>query len=408
MSGVHSRGALAAAFLFVLCAFAGAVQAADFRIVAPLRGLIRADTGAGYNLFGPPNISGDFVVFTTRSGPADGIWSYQISTKRIRKLAGFETRAPGGRGRFTAFGNAGSLYPTSVGGDTVVFFARDLDNTLGVYTVGVRGGAVSLIASTTMDVPGGTGPFRELRHASTNGKVVAFYGLTQESATGVFRANVDGTQLRTIIDASKRQLDARTPTGPNPKYYGLFAQTAVGRTEVNFYASGLFDPVSGPNAIFRARGFADLADNMTNLDGGAPAAHVRINGFSAAVGSSRIAIAADEPGTGHYGIFKVDSLNETTAYVTLQDNAPGAGGPFTNLYGFGLDDTGLAFTGTFNDSETRQNVYFVAKPGAKIQRVASGTTYYLPYVGDRSVSEGRIVFTEGVNSTDTFFLATPR
>jgi len=67
-------------------------------------------------------------------------------------------------------------------------------------------------------------------------------------------------------------------------------------------ASGLFDPVSGPNALFRVNsGFNDIADNMTKLQSGQTSAHVRIGLFSTAVGSSATAFGADEPGTGYAG-----------------------------------------------------------------------------------------------------------
>lgn len=409
MFGIHLRGAFAGALLVLGSLAASAAQAVDYKIIAPLRGLIRADTGAGYNLFGPPNISGDFVVFTSRSGPPDGVWSYQISNRRIRKLVGFERAVPGGRGKFTAFGAANTVYPTTVGGDVVVFFGRDADNAIGIYTINVLGGPITKIASAKTDVPGGTGPFKEIRYGSTNGSIVAFYGLTQENSTAIFKANVDGTGLETVIDGAVTQLDARTQTGVSPDYFGLFSKTGVGVRDISFYAGGLFDPSSGANAIFRARGFSDLADNVTSLEGGTDGTHVRISDFSAAANSSRIAIAADEPNTGYYGIFRIENVDFASAFVTLSMIPPGASKPFTNFLTFGLDLSGLAFTATYTrGGANRQDVFFTPKPGGQISLVASGAKYYLPYVGDRSVDAGRVVFTEGTNFADTFFLATPQ
>jgi hypothetical protein len=405
-------GAALGVAVLALAGLAGATEAANYKIIAPLKGKSRPDLPCciGYNLFGPPNISGDFVVFTTRSGPADGIWSYQISSKKIRKLAGLETKIPGGKGKFAEFGYSTSPFPTTIGGETVAFFGWDKDRVYGVYTVSVRGGPVSLIASTRTAMPGGGGRiFKDLRYASTNGDIVAFYGLSPQSTTGIFRAKVDGTGLKTVIDAADTLLDARGPSGPAKDYFGLYTQPTVGKSSVQFYASGLFDPVSGANAVFRqSGGFVDLVDNMTKLDGGGKGQHARIGVASAAEGSSEIAVAADNPGTGFAGLFKVKNIDETAAFATTKMQPPGIPSRFVVFNGFGLDVSGLAFTASYVDAGTqRQDVFFADKPGGTIRRVARGADYYLPYVGDRSISQGRIVFTEGTNFADTFFLATP-
>jgi hypothetical protein len=393
-----------------------AAQAIDFKTIAPLKGLCRADIMdpcTPYNLFGPPVISGDFVVWTNRAGPADGIWSYQISNKKIRKLVGFETKVPGGAGKFTSFGNPGSDFPTTIGGETAAFFGRDQDNVLGVYAVSVRGGKVSRIADTRMAVPGGDGRlFTDLRFASTNGKVVAFYGLGANNATGIFRAKVDGSALRAVIDSTDTQLDARTPSGPSPDYFGLFTRPNVGKRFVNFYAGGLFDPVSGPNATFRADGgFIDIVDNLTKLQGGTTGAHVRTGVISADEQSDDIAVAADQPSTGYAGIFKAENLDKALAFVTTKSKVPGETVNMYGFFGFGLDPSGLAFTANYlpPDGGSPTAVFFVDKPGGKILTVAkNGPSYYLPYLGDRSISNGVIAFTEGYNGVDTFYLATPK
>ena len=409
--------------LGVLCAtaFATGSQAAGYTITAPLKGLCRPDMPpepcTPFNLFGPPSISGDFVVWTNRAGPADGVWSYQISNRKIRKLVGLGAKAPGGKGRFTAFGNTGSEYPTLIGGETVVFFGRDKDNTIGVYTTSVRGGGVTLIANAKTPIPNGGGKlFQDLRWASTNGTIVAFSAIDADGATGVFRAKVDGTDLKTVIWSARTLLDARTPSGPAKGYFSYFSRPLVGKKFVQFYTSGLFDPVSGANAIFRANdGFIDLIDNMTGLDGGTSGQHVRNSIASAAETTGDLAVLSDEPGTGFTGIFRPKTMDATAAFVTTATKVPGKTTTFqtfvNNGYGpgFGYDVSGLAFTALYMDAEgNHQDLFFTPKPGAKVVRVASGKTYYLPYVGDRSVSGGRIVFTEGFNSIDTFYLATPK
>ena len=420
MIRMFRTGALAA--LAVFSAFtANAVQAADFKIVAPLKGLCRIDvpaTCAPYNLLGPPSISGDFVVWTNRAGPADGIWTYQISNKRIRKLAGFETKAPGGKGKFIAFGNTGSEYPTMIGGETVVFSARDADNAIGLYASNVRGGGVNLIANAKTPIPGGGGLlFRDVRWGSTNGETIAFFGDDANGATGVFKANIDGSGLKTLIYSAKTTLDARSPSGPAKGYFTYFTRPLVGKKFLQFYTSGLFDPVSGANAWFRANdGFIDLIDNMTRLEGGAKDVHVRNGNGSADETSGDIVVNSDIPATGFSGIFKPVTLDTTKAFVTSDMKVPGYATKFHTFVnngsgpGFGYDASGLAFTAFYIDpqSNNHQDLFYVAKPGAPVVRVADGKDYYLPYVGDRSISGGRIAFTEGYNGVDTFYIATPK
>ena len=409
--------------LGVVCAtgFATGSQAAGFTTTAPLRGLCRPDLPPDpcvpFNLFGPPSISGDFVVWTNRRGPADGIWSYQISNRKIRKLAGLGAKVPGGRGRFTGFGSTGSEYPTLIGGETVVFFGRDKDNTIGVYTSSVRGGGVTMIANGQTPIPNGGGKlFKDLRWGSTNGTTVAFQGVDGDGETGIFKARIDGTELKTVIYSARTRLDARTPTGTAPGYYGSYSRPLVGAKFTQFYTSGLFDPFSGANAIFRANGgFVDLIDHLTQLDGGPTNQHVRIDTASAAETTNDLAVYADQPNTGFSGIFRSKTVDTTAAFVTSATKVPGVAANFSTFVsndygpGFGYDQSGLAFTGSYLDAgDGRQDVFFASNPGGKIVRVASGKTYYLPYVGDRSVSRGVIAFTERYNSVDTFYLATPK
>ena len=49
----------------------------------------------------------------------------------------------------------------------------------------------------------------------------------------------------------------------------------------------------------------------------------------------------------------------------------------------------------------------MAAPGQPVVRIAAGSKYYLPVVGDRSVSQGEIVFMEESNYADTVFVAVP-
>jgi len=385
--------------------------AASYKVTAPLKGMNRPDLPCctPIYLLGPPVISGDYVVFTSRNGPADGIWSWRISKGKLKKLAGFETKAPGGSGNFTAFGANGSEFPTTIGGGTAVFYARDAKNAIGLYSVSVNGGTITRIASTKTAAPELGEKFNDIRGASTNGKTVAFWGNVPEGVAGIYQAGIDGKDLTKVIN-DLEPLDARSPNGPVEDYFGIFSQPKVGKAYVQFYTNGLFDPVSGPNAIFRAKGgFTDIADNMTTLQGGGDEEHVRIGLFSASTGSGAVAFAADEPNTGYAGLFKVKNMDSALMFVSTDTTVPGKSVPFATFLGFGYDESGLAFTATYvEDEQAVQSVYVIDKPGGTPVRVANGDKYYLPAVGDRSISGGRIVFWETSNGADTFYLATPK
>jgi hypothetical protein len=394
----------------LLTAFVVSAKADGFRIVRLVNGMNRPDLPCPpctpFYIFYTPVISGDRVAFLSRNGPPDGVWSGDINTRALTKLAGLNTPVPGGSGNFSAF-YGGSVYPITIGGTYVAFFGADGAGVLGLYTVPVTGGAVRKIATTNTIAPDGT-EFTDLRFASLNGPTVVFWGRTPDHIDGIYRATRLGTQLQTVIDSDDR-LDARTPAGPLVDYFSGFPRAVIGRgSNIAFYAGGLFDPVSGPNAIFRST-LVDIADNMTGLQGRPDNSHVRIGNFSAAVGSAAIAFFADQPNNGFQGLFKVRGKFIADAFVTNQTVAPPTARKFSTFYGFGYDDTGLAFTGIHPiiGSTVDQSVYFVAAPGQPVVKVAAGHNYYLPMVGDRSVSQGRIVFMEGSNYADTVFVAVP-
>jgi len=405
-------GVLAQLLLTIaMFALPSAAMAAGYTIIAPLKGKTRPDLppGTPFYLWTTPSISGDYVVFTSRNGPPDGVWSYHIPTKKLRKLAGLDTKVPGGKGKFKTISDPGNDFLTTVGGSTVVFFGRDQDNVLGIYAVPVEGGEIARIVSTNMNVPGTTEKFNDLRTAATNGTTVVFWGNRPSNVSGIYQAPISGTSRKKVIDG-KQPLDARTLNGPSVDYYGLYTRPTIGKTYIQFSAGGLFDPVTGPNALFRANnGFNDIADNMTKLEGGTAKQHVRISGSSAAVGSSAMAFIADEPNTGYIGLFKIKNLNNAEVFVSTKTDVPGKPRKFAQFYGFGYDTSGLAFTATYKTTTgVNQSVWFVAAPGDKPVHIASSDDYYLPIVGDRSVSNGRIVFSEATNYAETFYLATPK
>lgn len=399
---------LSAALL--LTTFAATAKAEGYRIVKLVNGMNRPDLPCPpctpFYIYYTPVISGDRVAFLSRNGPPDGVWSADINTRALTKLVGLNTPVPGGTGNFSAFG-----YPEhrlTIGGGYVAFFGIDGAGILGLYTVPVTGGPVRKVVNTNTVAPDGT-EFTDLQRPSLNGPTVVFWGRTPNHIGGIYRATRLGTQLQTVIDSDDR-LDARTPAGPLVDYFSGFTRAVIGSANnIFFSASGLFDPVSGPNAIFRAADRLDIADNMTRLQGRPDNSHVRISSFSAAVGSAAVAFHADQPNNGFQGLFKVRSKFVADAFATTKSLAPPTNRKFQSFAGFGYDGTGLAFTGTHATAVNTvdQSVYFVSAPGQPIVRIAAGRNYYFPMVGDRSVSQGRIVFMEGSNFADTVFVAVP-
>jgi hypothetical protein len=386
---------------------ASSARADDFNIIKIFDTINRPDLPCcvPFYLFYTPVISGDRVAFLSRNGPPDGVWSANIETKALTKLVGFETRVPGGTGKFKIFYGNGDLSLT-IGGGTVAFFGADQADVWGLFTVPVDGGSVKRIAAINTISPDGA-IFTDIRHPSTNGGKIVFSGHTANHFSGIYQASVNGRNLETVID-DDTTLDARTPSGPAEDYFGFYSSPVIGKRYVDFYASGLFDPVSGANAIFRAKdGFLDIADNLTHLPRGTDD-HVRILSFSADIQSSDIAFRADQPVTGYTGIFRSKNMDASAAFVTTKDRVPGLSRKFTGLLAFSYDASGIAFVGTHATSTgSDQSIYFVPAPGQPVVKVAGGSAYYFPTLGDRSISDGRIVFMDGSNFADKLYVAEP-
>ena len=381
--------------------------AAGYSIVKLVNGIDRPDLPCcvHFYIFYTPVISGGKVAFLSRNAGVDGVWSGDIASHALTKLAGFETNAPGGGGKFTAF-YGGTDTPLSIGGNTVTFFASDSGGHFGIYSVPVTGGPVRRVATTATLAPDGQ-PFQDLRRATTNGGFVAFNGRTSLHSSGIYKATIAGGQLTTLID-SDTHLDARDPSGTLSGYYFAYGRPVYAKTAIHFLATGLFDPVDGPNAIMRGSG-VDEADNLTHLQS-LPFSHVRVLAFSAAALSNSFGFLADEPSAGYVsGVFKGQGANFAIKFATTLDNAPGTNRKFQTFEALSYDDSGAAFVATrlTATGTTDRSIYFSPSPGQPVQRVASGTKYYLPTIGDRALNAGKIVFMDGSSYADTVYVAVP-
>lgn len=413
MSRLDCLWRFATAFLLSLSigilALASPAAAAGYKILKLVNGINRPDLPCctPFYIYYYPVISGGKVVFLSRNGPPDGVWSGDIATGTLTKLVGLETKVPGGVGKFTIFYGSTET-PLSIGGGIVTFFGADEADTVGIYTVPVAGGAIRRVATTLTIAPDGQ-HFTELRRAATNGKQVTFQALTSlHNSWGVYRAAIGGQGLTTVIN-SDTTLDARDTSGPVPDYYSTYAAPVYGLSSILFVATGLFDPVSGPNAVFRgnAATAVDMADNLTKLQG-LVASHVRIDFLSAAEGSNDFGFIADEPALGRAGVFKGRSANYALKYATTLDTAPGTTRKYSTFLAMSYDDSGVVFSATRPvGSSTDQSIYFCPAPGQPVVRVASGAVYYLPSIGNRSLSNGKIVFMDGSNFADTVYVAVP-
>ena len=192
-------------------------------------------------------------------------------------------------------------------------------------------------------------------------------------------------------------------------YFNVFGRPVMlNGSSLAFGAGGLFDPVSGANAIFRSPETTPIADNLTALAGRPDTTHVRITNHSSGIGTGEVAFLADQPNNGFSGIFKAGNPDSAPAYVTTNAFVPGTTRKFTSFGGFGHDASGVAFTG-FSPvtSGTETSVNFLAGLGQPVERIAASPEYYFPIVGDRSVSQGRVVFMENSNYAATVFVAVP-
>ena len=383
-------------------------EASDFRIVRLIDGMNRPDLACctPFYIFYTPVIEGDRVAFLSRNGPPDGVWSANITTRALTKLVGLNTPVPGGTGNFTTF-YIDSDKRLTIGGGRVAFFAADAAGKLGLFVVSVNGGAITRIATTETIAPDGV-VFTGLSNASLNDQYIAFQGSTSLHQYGVYRSSVAGAGLVTVMDTDD-QLDARTTSGTAEDYFNIFGRPLMlTGSNLAFGASGLFDPISGANAIFRSGEGTPIADNLTVLAGRPDDSHVRINNYSSGIGTGDVAFLADQPNNGFSGIFSAGNPAAAPAFVTTNAFVPDTARKFSSFQGFAHDASGVAFTGLSPvPSGTEWSVNLVAAAGQVVQRIAASPEYYFPLVGERSVSQGKVVFMENSNFADTVFVAVP-
>jgi len=373
--------------------------------------------GIPWYVFGPPSIDGTNIVFLTANAQVfatlDGIWGIDTSKSLTPvQLAGLTTPVPGGSGNFTGFGIPGNSTPTIANG-TAVFYGTDSSGLPGIFAMPAGGGTISKIVTTATAAPDG-GTFTQVGSATTNGKLVAFYGQTSAGHSGIYQSSTTGHGLKTLINntttlAARDGGDVPCPgnEGLDPNYFGAYTSPVASKSRVSFFATGIGDPSLYPNAIFDAVKtiYNNTADNCSSLTGDTNPNHVQITGYSADRLSNVVAFAAHD---GSYaGIFATTGSNMKLerAYATTSTAVPGAGDDFTSFSGFALDKSGLGFVG--NDATNGYSLYITAAARRPISVVALASQYGNIVLGDRSVSQGRMVFYTGSIFSNAIWLAAP-
>jgi uncharacterized protein (TIGR03437 family) len=219
---------------------------------------IQRPDGVGFfSPVGNPSLEGNNLVFfsqTPTTGIVDSLWVQNTATGAFIKLAGTSTAAPGGSGNFSGFsyGPKDQLEPELRNG-TVIFYGVDSASVLGLYTVPVAGGAVSLIARTGGTCPSG-GTFTSLslqsfdeNYSIDSGKVLFNAQCSATGGYGLYAANVDGTGLATVINPT-----LLIPYAPRMITYGGWQNAPLSNGATAILGTTVNDPSRGPNAIYAA------------------------------------------------------------------------------------------------------------------------------------------------------------
>jgi len=368
---------------------------------------LRPDTSQPFDIESAPVIDGDYVVFSTMDCcSVDAVWSINIKTKQIVKLAGTDTPVPHGQGTFENF----NFTAPTVGGELVAFSAN---NGNGIYTVPTKGGRIHRVIASRMKSPEGD-RFENFYGVSLNGAQVAFSALTDHGHHGIYQASVTGDGLVVLAnEKDKLATRKRCSFEPGSRLFN-FDNPVIGANVVAYNATGSGQPNNDPSGVASA-GIL-IADNLTRLPQDfADCPHLEFGRLSAPVQSDQVAFSAldvdaHDPNTGiaFQGIFIANGADKkATRLVTNAMKSPVNRQPFGVFSGFGFDQSGLAFTAT--ELLGGQGVFFLAGPGDNIVNIAHDTDFHSPVVGDRSVSGGVVTFASNptTGSGNSIWVATP-
>ena len=212
-----------------------------------------------------PSTDGKYVVWSEEAGDFS-IWSADLGTLRLTRLADMSTPVPGGSGNFSAFTQIGggpyAGFNIIVRNGTAVFTGTDSAGE-GLYSVPVTGGTIKRIVNYNVTMPNGA-KFGAAGHAvyafgvNDNGAVVFTGEPSGNAADGtaladsVYTAGLDGSNLVTIADEDHLFTNPLQAPGGINSCVMNFGTVAIGNNSVVFAGAGssfwgIYSlPVGGP------------------------------------------------------------------------------------------------------------------------------------------------------------------
>jgi len=377
-------------------------------------------------------IDGDDVVFRSlndgfRTG-FDSIWTIKADGSGLRKLIGKNRLAPGGVGRFSAFGpNNGGDFTTSplLRNGRVVFFGNDSNPDLGLrgvgglYSIRLSDGTLKRIANynTTNPSTGGfkfgqfsNGGSRQVCHNSYafNGSKVFFAAATfgNNDPAGVYQAAFDGRGLSKVRD--NNDPDTSFPFFQPKNFYGptLGVNPLNGVALYGYAGSNVFSPQAlypgypgNSHLLVRAD---NLPGDPSPEDGGSAFSDFLFDGRTAVFFAEAFTVS----GRDYYGIFsRPGTAGPIRKIVSNLNKLPGIAQCPVNVIGNFVADAGRVFffANTTNCDGLTANGrmgIFMAKDN-KIQRIVSTGTplgdgssvvEVMNELGPGSVQGNRLVF----------------
>jgi uncharacterized protein (TIGR03437 family) len=251
------------ALLFLLVNTPGFLRAQNFLFTKIIDDATKRPDGLG--LFTNPHgvsTDGKYVVWNEQGGDLS-IWSADLSTLALTRLANNTTAVPGGTGNFTGFGQIGggpyAGFHMVVRNGTAVFSGVDSTGQ-GLYSVPAAGGGLRRVVNYNSTLPNGSkigspGNFIYTFGLSDNGSVVGIAGLaTGDPNSSVYTAGVDGSNLTLIADDIHRFRNPLQNPGPINSCVRIFGGgVAVSNDRVFYFANnggsfwGLYgQSVAGP------------------------------------------------------------------------------------------------------------------------------------------------------------------
>ncbi len=199
-----------------------------------------------------PSTDGRYVVFVDQGGPNESLWSVDLTTLRMNRLADLSTPVPGGSGNFTAFTQIGggpyAGFNAIVRNGAVVFAGSDASGN-GLYSMPASGGPITRIVNYNVTLPNGgrlgsPGHYIYSFGVNDNG-VVEFNGLAAGNASdntalgnSIYSASLDGSNVKLIADDVHRFMNPTQAPGVINSCVNNFGTAGINNSNVYFAGVG--------------------------------------------------------------------------------------------------------------------------------------------------------------------------